>query len=296
MKINYDFPWYLQNSEAFMTMYNGLYAVASNISPLPFLECLNIDELTYFEQLRTLTWIFGLFGSLVSVEDALIYDVNNWSGRPANLLYGITPLKLSNPTLKRWVYYSHSSHGGEGLVLNAGKTYTLSTSLEGATVAFYNYDAPGDTSLPTGTGSVSYTPAYDIKCYFAIVFPTEIPDETTVKLVDGINVDDNYEENYWSGNPVDDLSLLRNYIKAKVQIRNKNLTLQTIKQFFSTCLAHREFDADTDIQVTESTLHFDITVTVNQDILNDMASLYATDPYPFGKPVGISYSINYVQE
>ena len=187
MKINYDFPWYLQNSEAFMTMYNGLYTVASNISPLPFLECLNIDELTYFEQLRALTWIFGLFGSLVSVEDALIYDVNNWS-------------------------------------------------------------------------------------------------------VDGT------VENYWSGNPVDDLSLLRNYIKAKVQIRNKNLTLQTIKQFFSTCLAHREFDADTDIQVTESTLHFDITVTVNQDILNDMASLYATDPYPFGKPVGISYSINYVQE
>lgn len=296
MKINYDFPWYLQNSEAFMTMYNGLYTVASNISPLPFLECLNIDELTYFEQLRTLTWIFGLFGSLVSVEDALIYDVNNWSGRPANLLYGISPLKIHPPFFARWIYYSNSSHGGEGLVLNAGKTYTLSTSLEGATVMFYNYDNPGDTSLPTGTDSVSYTPAYDIKCYFGIVFPAEIPDETTVKLVDGINVDDDYEENYWSGNPVDDLSLLRNYIKAKVQIRNKNLTLQTIKQFFSTCLAHREFDADTDIQVTESTLHFDITVTVNQDILNDMASLYATDPYPFGKPVGVSYSINYVQE
>ena len=187
MKINYDFPWYLQNSEAFMTLYTGLYNVSSHISPLPFLECLKIDDIDLFSQLRALSWIYGLFGNLTSVEDALIYNVNNWSV-------------------------------------------------------------------------------------------------------------DEVEENYWSGRPVENLDLLRNYLKAKVQMRNKNLTLQSIKEFFGTCLEHREFDPSTDIAVTESLLHFDITVTVNQDILNDMASLYATDPYPFGKPVGISYSINYVQE
>ena len=104
------------------------------------------------------------------------------------------------------------------------------------------------------------------------------------------------EINYWSGRTTETTDLLVNYIKAKVQIRNKNLTLQTLKQFFEVCLAHRDFNPSTDISVEESTLHFDLTVSVDGDILNDMVTLLSVDPYPFGKPTGISYSINYVQE
>lgn len=294
MKINYDFPWYLQNSEGFMALYTGLYDVATNISPISLLSALDIDNTTTPEQLKLIATLYGLRGDFVAIQDALIYNIKKWSGRePVNILDGITPLIINDNT--RWVYYSTQSHGGEGLVLNAGKTYTLSTSLDSATVSFYNYDHPGDTSLPSGTGSVSYTPASDIKCYFDINSSETIPDETTVALIEGTNVDD-YEENYWSGRTTETTDLLVNYIKAKVQIRNKNLTLQTLKQFFEVCLAHRDFNPSTDISVEESTLHFDLTVSVDGDILNDMVTLLSVDPYPFGKPTGISYSINYVQE
>ena len=105
-----------------------------------------------------------------------------------------------------------------------------------------------------------------------------------------------FEENYWSGRATETTALLVNYIKAKVQIRNKNLTLQTLKDFFAICLAHREFNPGTDIEVTESTMHFDLTITVSADVLNDMVTLLSVDPYPFGKPTGISYTITYVQE
>lgn len=294
MKINYDFPWYLQNSEGFMALYTGLYDVATNISPISLLSALDIDNTTTPEQLKLIATLYGLRGDFVAIQDALIYNIKKWSGRePSNLLDGITPLIISDS--ERWVFYSTQSHGGEGLVLSAGKTYTLSTSLDGATVYFFNYDNPSDTSLPTGTGSVSYTPASDIKCYFTISSNAPIPAETTVTLIEGTNVDD-YEENYWSGRMTETTDLLVNYIKAKVQIRNKNLTLQTLKQFFEVCLAHRDFNPSTDISVDESTLHFDLTVSVDGDILNDMVTLLSVDPYPFGKPTGISYSINYVQE
>lgn len=294
MQINYDFPWYLQNSEGFMTLYEGLYNTAVPISPITLLTALDIEHTTTAMQLKFVATLYGLRSDWVGIEQALIYNVNKWSGRePVNILDGIAPLIISER--KRWVYYSNQSHGGEGLVLNAGKTYTLSTSLESATVSFYNYDYPGDTSLPRGTGSVSYTPVSDIKCYFDISSSETIPDETTVALIEGTNVDD-YEENYWSGLPADTFDLLKNYIKAKVQMRNKNLTLQNIKNFFAVCLGHREFDPDTAISVDESLMHFDLTVTLDEGTLGDMVTLLSIDPYPFGKPTGISYTINYILE
>ena len=189
MKINYDFPWYLQNSEGFMALYTGLYDVATNISPISLLSALDIDHTTTPEQLKLIATLYGLRGDFVAIQDALIYNIKKWSS---------------------------DEEGGE--------------------------------------------------------------------------------ENYWSGRMTETTDLLVNYIKAKVQIRNKNLTLQTLKQFFEVCLAHRDFNPSTDISVAESTLHFDLTVSVDGDILNDMVTLLSVDPYPFGKPTGISYSINYVQE
>ena len=187
MQINYDFPWYLQNSEGFMSLYNGLYNTATTISPITFLNCLDLDNAEFPQQIKTVAMLYGLRGDWVGIEDALIYDINNWSV-------------------------------------------------------------------------------------------------------------DEVEENYWSGRVGDSLDLLKNYIKAKVQIRNKNLTLEALKDFFAVCLAHRNFDPETAISVTESTLHFDLTVVVGNEILNDMVTLLSVDPWPFGKPTGISYSINYVQE
>ena len=187
MQINYDFPWYLQNSEGFMALYTGLYNTATTISPITLLDALDIDNVLYPNQLKFVATLYGLRGDWVGIEQALIYDVNKWS-------------------------------------------------------------------------------------------------------VDGV------EENYWSGMPSDSADLLKNYIKAKVQIRNKNLSLQALKDFFAVCLAHREFNPDTNIEVTESTMHFDLTITVSADVLNDMVTLLSVDPYPFGKPTGISYTITYVQE
>lgn len=187
MQINYDFPWYLQNSEGFMTLYTGLFDTAKTISPITFLDCFDIDNVEYPQQIKTIAMLYGLRGDWVGIEDALIYNINEWS----------------------------------------------------------------------------------------------VEDQV---------------ENYWSGKPADSLVLLKNYIKAKVQIRNKNLTLQSLKQFFTTCLAHRNFNPSTDISVTESTLHFDLTVSVDTEVLNDMVTLLSVDPWPFGKPTGISYSINYVQQ
>lgn len=187
MRINYDFPWYLQNSEGFMTLYTGLYNVATSISPISLLSALDIDNAAFPAQLKLVATLYGLRADWVSIEQALIYNVNKWS-------------------------------------------------------------------------------------------------------VDGV------EENYWSGLPSESQALLKNYIKAKVQIRNKNLTLQTLKEFFGVCLAHRDFNPATAISVTESTMHFDLTVTVDSEVLEDMVTLLSVDPYPFGKPTGISYSINYVQQ
>lgn len=187
MQINYDFPWYLQNSEGFMTLYEGLYNTAVPISPISLLTALDIEHATTAMQLKFVATLYGLRSDWVGIEQALIYNVNNWS-------------------------------------------------------------------------------------------------------VDGV------EENYWSGLPADTFDLLKNYIKAKVQMRNKNLTLQTLKEFFGVCLAHRDFNPATAISVTETTMHFDLTVTVDSEVLEDMVTLLSVDPYPFGKPTGISYSINYVQQ
>jgi hypothetical protein len=187
MQINYDFPWYLQNSEGFMTLYEGLYNTAVTISPISLLAALDIEHATTAMQLKFVATLYGLRSDWVGIEQALIYNVNNWS-------------------------------------------------------------------------------------------------------VDGV------EENYWSGLPADTFDLLKNYIKAKVQMRNKNLTLQNIKNFFAVCLAHREFDPDTAISVAESLMHFDLTVTLDEGTLGDMVTLLSIDPYPFGKPTGISYTINYILE
>ena len=376
MQINYDFPWYLQNSEGFMAMYTGLFNVATTISPISFLSCLDVDHAEYPQQIKTIAMLYGLRGDWVSIEDALIYDVKKWSVHPATLPDGYTELEYIEASGAQYLptgimlastdvvectfkNASDSAYGALYGVYASGKN-----SCFYANVTYYGYDIANNqvntqiavdtqwhsvhhdftngeltvdgTTVNFNTGAFTntsecrlfqryYNGAYGypfsgaISSFKVYRSGTLILDLVPAKHGDDVGMYDTVSEtfivsgssdpfvagpqgssagevNYWSGRLADTLDLLTNYIKAKVQIRNKNLTLQSLKQFFAVCLAHRNFDPDTAITVTESTLHFDLTVAVDEEVLNDMVTLLSVDPWPFGKPTGISYSINYVQQ
>lgn len=391
MKINYDFPWYLQNSEGFMALYTGLYDVATNISPISLLTALDIDHTTTPEQLKLIATLYGLRGDFVAVQDALIYNIKKWSIRDHGLPEGYTELeyiysggspwidtgiKPNQNTSVRCGYYIPQGIAGNSVVfgctapasatqanngiirmLNPNRvgwggtqSGSLVTITSGVDVdVFYdiyfnkNEISINDTIVATTTSSGDWQSDYNMYLfrrntsgsatfpfygriyYFKVwdgdtliqnLIPCRRESDGVVGMYDLAATENNFignsgsgafvagpdypgaqgEINYWSGRMTETTDLLVNYIKAKVQIRNKNLTLQTLKQFFEVCLAHRDFNPSTDISVEESTLHFDLTVSVDGDILNDMVTLLSVDPYPFGKPTGISYSINYVQE
>lgn len=389
MKINYDFPWYLQNSEGFMALYTGLYDVATNISPISLLSALDIDHTTTPEQLKLIATLYGLRGDFVAIQDALIYNIKKWSVRGSDLPDGYTQLMYLESTGTQYIdtgikpnqdssisagYMLTGEISGNVFVMgctntadsnrmNNGFTRMLSPNRVGwggttagslitittPTVANTQYNirfdgrviSINDTVVATSTstdpwsanfnayvfarntagtmssgfvGRFYYFRMYDGDTLALDLIPCRRESDGMVGMYDIVNNEfherrgtGNFvagpdfpgefgEVNYWSGRMTETTELLVNYIKAKVQIRNKNLTLQTLKQFFEVCLAHRDFNPSTDISVEESTLHFDLTVSVDGDILNDMVTLLSVDPYPFGKPTGISYSINYVQE
>ena len=380
MQINYDFPWYLQNSEEFMAMYTGLFNVATTISPISFLSCLDVDHAEYPQQIKTIAMLYGLRGDWVGIEDALIYDVKKWSvGGSHDLPSGYRELlyvtaagsqyidtnltitqdheirsKFKPTTNSKYLYgalsngntasvsaYIQTTGGywrfgdtGISKVVSLNSIHTSIQNVSSVTVddAPSAYSTIDDFETPvslvvgtahTATGTYSATgfvgDIYGVSVYngdTAVIdlVPCRRTSDDSIGFYDTVSdhffenigsgdfvagpnyPGDDGEVNYWSGKLADTLDLLTNYIKAKVQIRNKNLTLQSLKQFFAVCLAHRNFDPDTAISVTESTLHFDLEVAVDEGVLNDMVTLLSVDPWPFGKPTGISYSINYVQQ
>lgn len=285
MQINYDFPWYLQNSEGFMALYTGLFNTAQTISPITFLNCLNVDHAEYPQQIKTVAMLYGLRGDWVGIEDALIYDINNWSGGLSNGIT-FTPAKISISTSDFEAFVTAHLQPDQTGPVTQGLMYFVTDGVESA----WNFMGRNSVGALICVYS-DYQSAFEAAGF---TFTGPFENEEQVTFVAAPSTD--YEQNYWSGRLVDTLDLLTNYIKAKIQIRNKNLTLQSLKQFFAVCLAHRNFNPNTAISVTESTLHFDLTVAVDVDILNDMVTLLSVDPWPFGKPTGISYSINYVQE
>ena len=376
MKINYDFPWYLQNSEGFMALYTGLYDVATNISPISLLSALDIDNTTTPEQLKLIATLYGLRGDFVAIQDALIYDIKKWSKKDNSLPEGYTEVeyiemdgteyvdtgvmlastdvvetyfKCTNTTTAMALYGIYKTNENTSFYAN-GTFYAYNKTnqkintdvdvdeewhllnhnfvqgtvqLDDITRTFTPYTFANTTSCRLGirlsgsswgygfVGQIGSFKIYRNGALLLNYIPAKHGDD--VGFYDTVNQEFLTSEvgdfvagpegpsgvgevNYWSGRMTETTDLLVNYIKAKVQIRNKNLTLQTLKQFFEVCLAHRDFNPSTDISVEESTLHFDLTVSVDGDILNDMVTLLSVDPYPFGKPTGISYSINYVQE
>lgn len=74
---NNNFPWYLQQSSTFTTLYYGFFPVAEVASPLAFGDAFNVDRATGKMLFRLGTY-WGMNGDN-TVWDGLIYDIDNWS-------------------------------------------------------------------------------------------------------------------------------------------------------------------------------------------------------------------------
>ena len=74
---NFDFPWYLQESETFLALYNGFLDVAVTASPLDLGDAFNINKMKGLMLYRLGTY-WGMSGSPY-VWDGLIYNIDLWS-------------------------------------------------------------------------------------------------------------------------------------------------------------------------------------------------------------------------
>lgn len=74
---NNNYPWYLQQSDTFVSLYNGFFPVAQTASPLGIGDAFNIDQMTGAMLYRLGTY-WGMAGSPY-IWDGLIYNIDNWS-------------------------------------------------------------------------------------------------------------------------------------------------------------------------------------------------------------------------
>lgn len=74
---NNNFPWYLQQSSTFTTLYYGFFPAAETASPLEFGNAFNVDLATG-KMLFTLGTYWGLNGDNTT-WNGLIYNADNWS-------------------------------------------------------------------------------------------------------------------------------------------------------------------------------------------------------------------------
>lgn len=81
MQINYDFPWYIQQSPAFMALYTGLYDVGSQISSLPFIQMLDLDNVSSYAELVAAGDFYGVSSAWYGLQDSLIYNLREWGPR-----------------------------------------------------------------------------------------------------------------------------------------------------------------------------------------------------------------------
>lgn len=75
---NQNYPWYMQKSPGFVALYNGLFEVIKNVSPLGIGDAFNIDKLPAGDALFTIGKMWGVTDN-PSFFDGLIYDVDSWS-------------------------------------------------------------------------------------------------------------------------------------------------------------------------------------------------------------------------
>ena len=74
---NNNFPWYLQQTETFSTLYYAFFPIAEAASPLGIGDAFNVDAMTG-KMLYRLGVYWGMSGSN-ALWDGLIYDLDNWS-------------------------------------------------------------------------------------------------------------------------------------------------------------------------------------------------------------------------
>lgn len=74
---NNNFPWYLQQSDTFTSLYYGFFPVAEAASPLGFGDAFNIDK-AQGEMLFRLGTYWGMNGDN-TLYDGLIYSIDKWS-------------------------------------------------------------------------------------------------------------------------------------------------------------------------------------------------------------------------
>lgn len=72
-----SYPWYVQHSPKFVTLYNALFDIVAQASPLGLGDTFDLDK-AFGAALRRLGVMWGLQGA-PSYYDGLIYKVDNWS-------------------------------------------------------------------------------------------------------------------------------------------------------------------------------------------------------------------------
>lgn len=78
MQMNYSYPWYLQESPVFGTLYTGFYNVATNMTCLDIGDFFNYRTIPNGMPLYQLGKIWGVDGVL-GYYDGLVYDIDKWS-------------------------------------------------------------------------------------------------------------------------------------------------------------------------------------------------------------------------
>ena len=79
MQINYDFPWYIQQSPAFMALYEGLYGVGAKISSIDLIKMLDLDNVEQYSELLAAGQYYGVSNAWYGLEDALVYNARPWA-------------------------------------------------------------------------------------------------------------------------------------------------------------------------------------------------------------------------
>jgi hypothetical protein len=75
---NQNYPWYIQKSATFVRLYEGLYEIAKDISPLALGDSFNINTLQAGLPLYQLGAVWGLPANPKFVN-GLTYDLDPWS-------------------------------------------------------------------------------------------------------------------------------------------------------------------------------------------------------------------------
>lgn len=86
MQLNQNYPWYLQTSPNFVTLYEGMFNTAKNYSSLdsykvfyPEIMAEVSDRLGAMYGLKVYAGLWQIPVEFSAIVDALIYDIDNWS-------------------------------------------------------------------------------------------------------------------------------------------------------------------------------------------------------------------------